>query len=81
VTITNWAGNLTFTPSVLHRPGSVDEVRAMVARTPQLHALGTGHSFSAVADSPGALITLDGLPHEIEIDEARATVRVGAGVR
>jgi alditol oxidase len=59
----------------------VDEVRAIVARTSQLHALGTGHSFSPVADSPGALITLDGLPHEIEIDAQRATVRVGAGVR
>ena len=53
----------------------------MVARTAELHALGAGHSFSPVADSPGALITLDRLPHEIEIDSRRATVRVGGGVR
>ena len=81
MTITNWAGNLTFTASALLRPRSVDEIRAMVARTPRLHALGAGHSFSPVADSPGALITLDSLSHEIEIDSQRATVRVGAGVR
>ena len=53
----------------------------MVARTANLHALGAGHSFSPVADSPGALITLDSLPQEIEIDSQRATVRVGGGVR
>jgi xylitol oxidase len=81
VTISNWAGNLTFTPPDLLRPRSVDEVRALVAGAPRVHALGAGHSFSPVADSPGALITLDGLPHEIEIDSGRATVRVGAGVR
>ena len=81
MTITNWAGNITFAAPALLRPRSVDEIRAMVARAPQLHALGAGHSFSPVADSPGALITLDGMPHEIEIDSRRATVAVGAGVR
>jgi xylitol oxidase len=81
VTITNWAGNLTFTAPTLLRPRSVDETRAMVAAAPQVHALGAGHSFSPVADSPGALITLDGLPHSVEIDWRLATVRVGAGVR
>jgi xylitol oxidase len=81
VTITNWAGNITFTASALLRPRSVDELRSMVARAPQLHALGAGHSFSPVADSPGTLVTLEDLPHEIEIDAERATVRVAAGVR
>jgi xylitol oxidase len=81
VTITNWAGNLAFTAPVLLRPRSVDEIRTMVASTPRLHALGAGHSFSPVADSPGALITLDDVPHEVEIDSERALVRVGAGVR
>jgi xylitol oxidase len=81
VAITNWAGNLTFTPPEALRPRSADEVRSMVARAPRVHALGAGHSFSPVADSPGSLITLDGLPHEIEIDSERATVRLSAGVR
>lgn len=81
MTITNWAGNLTFSAPALLRPRSVDDIRAIVARTPKVHVLGAGHSFSPVADSPGALITLDSLPHEIEIDSERATVRVGGGVR
>ena len=78
--IANWAGNITFTAPDLLRPRSVGELRAMVARTPKVHALGAGHSFSPVADSP-ALITLDSLPQEIEIDSGNAAVRVSAGMR
>jgi alditol oxidase len=80
VAITNWAGNVTFTATDMLRPRSVDELRAIVARTPRLRVLGAGHSFSPVADSP-ALVTLDGLPAEIDIDSARGTARVGAGLR
>jgi len=80
VAITNWAGNVTFTAPDVLRPRSLDQLRAMVGRTPKVHALGAGHSFSLVADSP-ALVTLDGLPAEVEIDSARATARVSAGIR
>lgn len=78
--ITNWAGNVTFTATDLLRPRSAGELKAMVARTPKLRVLGAGHSFSPVADS-AAMVTLGGLPGEIEIDSARATARISAGVR
>jgi xylitol oxidase len=81
VTIKNWAGNITFIPSALLRPRTIDDVRTIVARSPKLHAFGAGHSFNRVADSPGALVTLADMPQEIEIDSARAAVRVGGGVR
>jgi xylitol oxidase len=81
VTITNWAGNVAFTATSLLRPASADELRAIVAGNPKVRVLGAGHSFSAVADSPGALVTLDGMPREIEIDTASATVRISANVR
>jgi alditol oxidase len=80
VAITNWAGNVTFAAADVLRPRSVDELRAVVAGTPRLRVLGAGHSFSPVADSP-ALVTLDSLPAGIEIDSARATARVSAGLR
>lgn len=80
VAIANWAGNVTFGTADLLRPRSPGELRAMVARTPRLRVLGAGHSFSPVADS-AALVTLEGLPAEIEIDSARATARVSGGVR
>jgi xylitol oxidase len=80
VAIANWAGNVTFGTDELLRPRSLGELKAIVARTPRLRALGAGHSFSPVADS-AALVTLEGLPAEIEIDSARATARVSGGVR
>lgn len=78
--ITNWAGNVTFTAAEVLRPRSFGELRALVARTPRLRVLGAGHSFSPVADSP-ALVTLDEMPAGVEIDSARATARVSAGMR
>jgi alditol oxidase len=81
VSITNWAGNVTFRAARVHRPGSVSELRDLVARTPRLHALGSGHSFSTVADSPGDLVSLAGLPPEVGIDPDRGQVRVAGGVR
>jgi xylitol oxidase len=80
VAIANWAGNVTFGTDNLLRPRSLGELKAIVARTPRLRALGAGHSFSPVADS-AALVTLDGLPAGIEIDSARSIARVSGGVR
>ena len=79
MTITNWAGNVTFTATDVLRPQSAGELQAIVARSPRLRVLGAGHSFSPIADSP-AMVTLDSLPAEIEIDSARATARVSAGL-
>jgi len=81
VTVTNWAGNVAFAASSLARPGSLDELRSLVARHEQVRVLGAGHSFSPVADSGDALISLDALPGGIEVDAAAGTVRAGGGVR
>jgi xylitol oxidase len=80
VTLTNWAGNVAFQARNVHSPSSIDELQTLVASTPHIRALGSGHSFSDVADSPGDLVTLDRLPYLIEIDRAAARVRVGARV-
>nr|WP_264295160.1 D-arabinono-1,4-lactone oxidase [Microbispora sitophila] len=79
--VTNWAGNITFRAAAVERPSSVEEVRALVARSEKARVLGSGHSFNPIADSPGALMSLDALPPEIEIDGASSTVRVAASVR
>lgn len=78
VTLTNWAGNTAFTASRIHHPTSLDELRSLVAATRRVRALGSGHSFNDVADSPGELVRLDRMPPLIEIDDAAARVRVGA---
>ncbi|MEU4697328.1 FAD-binding protein [Nonomuraea dietziae] len=77
--VTNWAGNLAFHASDVHRPASVEELRVIVARSPLVRALGSGHSFSDAADTKGALVSLDALPRTVDLDGS--TVRVGGAVR
>jgi xylitol oxidase len=74
----NWAGNTVFTATTLHRPTSLDELRRLVAGAPRVHALGSGHSFNDVADSPGELVRLDRMPFELDVDTATRKVRVPA---
>lgn len=81
VTLTNWAGNVRFGAKQLHRPASIAELCDIVGAAERIRALGTRHSFSDIADSPGDLVTVAGLPAEIEIDSGAATVRVSAGLR
>lgn len=79
--VTNWAGNVAFTAAELLRPTSTDELRALVARHRKVRVLGAGHSFSTIADSGDALVTLDGMAREIAVDSAKATARVSGAVR
>jgi alditol oxidase len=77
----NWAGNVVYDASAVHRPESVDELRKLVAAGGRIRALGTGHSFSSVADTRGALVLLDGLPPAVDIAPDRTTATVPAGMR
>jgi len=76
----NWAGNIVFTAPDFHRPATVGELRAVVARARQIRVLATGHSFNDMADSPGAQVSLADLPPEVELDSAASLVRVAAGL-
>jgi xylitol oxidase len=77
----NWAGNITYRARGIHRPTSVPDLRALVARSERIRALGSRHSFTALPDSEGDLVELDGLPPEIEVDTDDRSVSVGAGCR
>ena len=79
--LTNWAGNVTFSTRTLHRPTSLEQLQEIVAGSASLRVLGTGHSFSPIADSTGALVTVADLPRRIELDEKAQTVTVSAGTR
>ncbi|WP_425828195.1 FAD-binding protein [Streptomyces fractus] len=83
--ITNWARNITFAAGRLHRPTTVDELRAAVAKSGHIRVLGSGHSFNRIADvdtdRDAALVSLGALPSRIDVDTADRTVRVGGGVR
>ena len=77
---TNWAGNLTYHTDTLLTPTSTRETQQLVKATPKLRALGSRHSFNAIADSTAAQISLHDLD-SMELDTAARTVTVGAGVR
>jgi alditol oxidase len=78
--LTNWARNVTFQASHVHRPTSVGELQEVVAGSSRARALGTGHSFSTVADTTGDLISVAELPRSVSVDAERATVTTSAGI-
>ncbi len=77
----NWAGNQTYGAKEILEPSTVDEVQDLVVRWPRVRALGTRHSFTGIADTPGALISLAGLDPDIRVDPAAMTVSVTGGTR
>jgi alditol oxidase len=77
---TNWAGNVAFGAADFYRPSSLGELQAAVARSARIRVLATGHSFNDMADSPGAQVTLTGLPPEVSVDSARSVARVAVGL-
>ncbi|MEU0316920.1 FAD-binding protein [Nocardioides sp. NPDC006273] len=74
-----WARSYDYTARELVRPRSVDDVRHLVLREPRLRALGSRHSFTDLADSPGVLVSLDGLEGSPVL--AGDIVRVPGGMR
>ncbi|MEU6551249.1 FAD-binding protein [Streptomyces sp. NPDC046915] len=81
--VTNWARNITYTAKELHRPHSLDALRALVAGSTKARVLGSGHSFNTIADpgADGVLLSIAGLPPVLDVDTAARTVRVSGGVR
>jgi xylitol oxidase len=77
----NWAGNYRYTAPAIHRPRTMEEVQEVVAGAAKIRALGSRHSFNSIADSPGALISLEDLDPGIRLDEETLTVTVSGGTR
>lgn len=77
----NWAGNVEFQAVRLVEPGSVDELCSLVAGSDRIGVLGSGHSFSPIADTTGTLVRLSHRLATIDVDPAARTVTVPAGAR
>jgi alditol oxidase len=77
----NWAGTYGYLAERIVRVGSVDEAREVVTSGSRVRPLGTRHSFNDVADGPGVLVDLTGLPLEVAVAPDRRTVTTSAGVR
>jgi xylitol oxidase len=73
----NWAGNVVFGEQRFHRPRSVAELQELVAGSDKVRVLGTGHSFSRIADTSGDLVSLAGLPPVLRVEAGSVTVAAG----
>jgi xylitol oxidase len=78
--VRNWSGTYEYRAARVHRPQTLDEVRAIVASAPRLRVLGSRHSFTGIADSD-ELVSLEAVPPEVAVDRAARTVSFGAGLR
>lgn len=77
---TDWSGTVDYGPGPLHAPTSLDQLQELVGRSARIRALGSRHSFSEIAASDSALVSLSRMPSSIEVDPDAATVRVSAAV-
>ena len=77
----NWAGTYGYLAERIVRVTSLDEARELVTSGARVRPLGTRHSFNDIADGPGALLDLTGLPTEVEIATDRRSATVTAGTR
>ncbi|MDQ1056611.1 xylitol oxidase [Arthrobacter globiformis] len=77
----NWAGNLRYAAAEVREPRTVAELQDLVAGASRLRALGSRHSFNRIADTTGAMVSLEYLAPAIDVDSANMTVTVSGGTR
>src|SRR5437868_10140958 len=80
----NWAGDQQCVPAAIARPGSVEELRAIVSRAgergQQLRAAASGHSFTDAACTDGVMVRLDRMDRVLEVDRDAGLTRVQGGI-
>src|SRR5690349_5269409 len=69
---TNWAGNYTYRAAAIHRPASLDELRAIVTAAPRVRVLGSRHTFTDIGDSE-VLVSLADLPADVALSGDEVT--------
>jgi len=76
----NWSEHVAFGARAVHFPTSVAAVQALVHGADKVRVVGARHSFNAIADTTGDLISLRRLERLISIDAAARTVRIDGGL-
>ena len=61
----------------LHRPDSIEQLQEVVAGAERVKSLGSRHCFNDIADTPGDLVDMSGLPDDVVIDGNAVTVSAG----
>eukprot|EP00039_Didymoeca_costata_P029516 m.25008 g.25008 ORF g.25008 m.25008 type:complete len:472 (-) comp7664_c0_seq1:72-1487(-) len=75
----NWAGNISWSAPVVS-PTSQEELQDLIRNTPgKVRVLGTGHSFTPIANSEDLIVSLKRLPRKLELNKEKSTVTVDGG--
>jgi L-gulono-1,4-lactone dehydrogenase len=74
---TNWTGDQRCAPAAIERPGSEEELVAVVARSERMRVAGSGHSFTDAACTDGVLIDLARMNRVLSHDGELVTVEAG----
>jgi xylitol oxidase len=72
----NWSETVDLGDRVV-RPTSLDQILDLVRTEPRMLALGSAHSFSAIAATPGLHVDVSGLAPDVKVDRSTATVSAG----
>lgn len=81
----NWAGNIRFTPDSIVQPSGTADVsrllRDAAAEGRKVRCVGTGHSWSALAETRDTLVNTDRLNRIISVDDTTGQVVVQSGAK
>ncbi len=78
---TNWAGNHEFSASRYSVPETVEQIRDLIGRSARLKVVGAGHSFNAIADTTGDLVSLEKMARVLSLDKPSSRVTVEGGIK
>ena len=81
MTTLNWSGNIRFAARSVETPTDLEQLRRIVTGNDRVRALGSRHSFNAIADTDGVLIDLSRLEPAYEIDAGERSAWVPAAAR
>jgi FAD-linked oxidoreductase len=78
----NWSGWVRAEPQTIARPGNEAELAAAVRDgVGPVRVVGSGHSFTALGETAGTLIALDGMQGVVAVDTGALTATVKAGTK
>jgi L-gulono-1,4-lactone dehydrogenase len=80
----NWAGDQQCVPAATEQPSTVAELQAIVSRAAErggtVRAAASGHSFTDIACTDGAMVRLDRLNRVLDLDPGTRLVKVEGGI-
>jgi FAD-linked oxidoreductase len=75
----NWSGSVTAHPRTFARPKTEAELAEIVARAAKVRVAGAGHSFMALCETDGVLISLADLEGDVELSTEKTSASAPAG--